>query len=72
MGDGRLEPRQAARRTGPSQAPARGRDPRAVSTLSAVVLTEINPSYSPAGDSLDRYIEVVPGTLLAGLGGPDR
>ncbi len=41
-------------------------------TLSAVVLTEVNPSYDPDGDSLDRYIEAVTGALISGLDGPDR
>jgi arginase len=35
--------------------------------LSAVVLTEVNPSYDPAGDSLDRYIDAVTGALVSGL-----
>jgi len=35
--------------------------------LAAVVLTEVNPSYDPAGDSLDRYIEAVTGALVSGL-----
>jgi hypothetical protein len=39
--------------------------------LSAVVLTEVNPSYDPAGDSLDRYIEAVTGALITGLAGQD-
>jgi len=37
--------------------------------LSAVVLTEVNPSYDPDGDSLARYIEAVTGALIAGLTG---
>ena len=37
-------------------------DPR----LSAVVLTEVNPGYDPAGDSLRRYIEAVTGALVSG------
>jgi arginase len=41
-------------------------------SLSAVVLTEVNPSYDPAGDSLDRYIEAVTGALITGLATPDR
>jgi arginase len=39
----------------------------AAPVLSAVVLTEVNPSYDPDGDSLDRYIEAVTGALIAGL-----
>ena len=35
--------------------------------LSAVVLTEVNPSYDPDGDSLARYIEAVAGALATGL-----
>ncbi len=35
--------------------------------LSAVVLTEVNPSYDPDGDSLDRYSDAVSGALAAGL-----
>ncbi len=35
--------------------------------LAAVVLTEVNPSYDPAGDSLRRYADAVAGALLAGL-----
>jgi arginase len=37
--------------------------------LSAVVLTEVNPSYDPDGDSLDRYVGAVTGALAAGLAG---
>jgi arginase len=37
--------------------------------LSAVVLTEVNPSYDPDGDSLARYTEAVAGALIAGLTG---
>jgi arginase len=37
--------------------------------LSAVVLTEVNPSYDPSGDSLDRYVEAVAGALISGLAG---
>jgi len=37
--------------------------------LAAVVLTEVNPSYDPAGDSLRRYIEAVTGALATGLAG---
>ncbi|HEX3715866.1 MAG TPA: arginase family protein [Trebonia sp.] len=37
--------------------------------LSAVVLTEVNPSYDPHGDSLSRYIETVTGALISGLAG---
>jgi arginase len=35
--------------------------------LAAVVLTEVNPSYDPGGDSLDRYVTAVTGALAAGL-----
>jgi arginase len=37
--------------------------------LSAVVLTEVNPSYDADGDSLSRYIETVTGALISGLAG---
>ena len=37
--------------------------------LSAVVLTEVNPSYDPSGDSLDPYLEAVAGALITGLAG---
>jgi arginase len=39
----------------------------AAPALSAVVLTEVNPSYDPSGDSLDRYLEAVTGALITGL-----
>jgi arginase len=39
----------------------------AAPALSAVVLTEVNPSYDPSGDSLDRYIEAVADALIGGL-----
>jgi arginase len=43
---------------------------RAVEAASRlVVLTEVNPSYDPDGDSLDRYIDAVTGALIAGLAG---
>jgi arginase len=35
--------------------------------LSAVVLTEVNPSYDPDGDSIHRYLDTVAGALSAGL-----
>ena len=35
--------------------------------LAAVVLTEVNPSYDPRGDSLHRYLDTVAGALAAGL-----
>lgn len=35
--------------------------------LSAVVLTEVNPSYDADGDSLSRYVDAVAGALGAGL-----
>jgi arginase len=35
--------------------------------LAAVVLTEVNPSHDPAGDSLRRYIDAVTGALVTGL-----
>ena len=41
----------------------------AAPSLSAVVLTEVNPSYDPSGDSLDRYLEAVTGALITGLAG---
>jgi hypothetical protein len=41
----------------------------AASALSAVVLTEVNPSYDPAGDSLRRYIAAVADALITGLVG---
>jgi arginase len=44
----------------------------AAPALSAVVLTEVNPSYDPSGDSLDRYIEAVTGALISGLDQADR
>ena len=37
--------------------------------LSTVVLTEVNPSYDPSGDSLNRYLEAVTGALITGLAG---
>jgi arginase len=43
----------------------------AAPALSAVVLTEVNPSYDPAGDSLNRYIEAVTGALITGLAEQD-
>ena len=43
----------------------------AAPALSAVVLTEVNPSYDPVGDSLDRYIEAVTGALVTGVVGHD-
>jgi arginase len=38
--------------------------------LAAVVLTEVNPSYDPYGDSLARYLDTVTAALAAGLGPP--
>jgi arginase len=35
--------------------------------LAAVVLTEVNPSYDPDGDSLARYIEAVTGALTTAV-----
>jgi arginase len=35
--------------------------------LAAVVLTEVNPSYDPDGDSLARYVDAVTGALISGL-----
>ena len=35
--------------------------------LSAIVLTEVNPSYDPSGESLDRYLTAVTGALITGL-----
>jgi arginase len=37
--------------------------------LSAVVLTEVNPSYDPDGDSLARYLEAVTDALIVSLRG---
>lgn len=37
--------------------------------LSAVVLTEVNPSYDPDGYSLRRYIDAVTEALVSGLAG---
>jgi arginase len=37
--------------------------------LSAVVLTEVNPSYDPDGYSLRRYIDAVTEALISGLAG---
>jgi arginase len=37
--------------------------------LAAVVLTEVNPSHDPCGESLTRYVEAVTTALAAGLGG---
>jgi arginase len=39
----------------------------AAPALAAVVLTEVNPSHDPAGDSLRRYIEAVTSALVTGL-----
>ena len=44
----------------------------AAPALSTVVLTEVNPSYDPSGDSLDRYLEGVTGALITGLAGSHR
>jgi arginase len=44
----------------------------AAPALSAVVLTEVNPSYDPEGYSLNRYIEAVTGALITGLAGRQR
>lgn len=41
----------------------------AAPALSAVVLTEVNPSYDPSGDCLDRYLTAVTGALITGLAG---
>jgi arginase len=41
----------------------------AAPALSAVVLTEVNPSYDPSGDSLDRYVDAVIGALITALAG---
>jgi arginase len=35
--------------------------------LSAIVLTEVNPSHDPDGRQLRRYVEAVGGALVAGL-----
>jgi arginase len=39
----------------------------AAPTLTAIVLTEVNPSYDPAGDQLGRYVDAVTGAIAAGL-----
>jgi arginase len=39
----------------------------AAPALSAIVLTEVNPSYDPSGDSLGRYLEMVTSALIAGI-----
>lgn len=39
----------------------------AAPTLTAVVLTEVNPSYDPIGDALRRYIDAVTSALISGL-----
>jgi arginase len=35
--------------------------------LRAFVLTEVNPSYDPDGQQLERYVEAVTGSLIAGV-----
>jgi arginase len=35
--------------------------------LAAVVLTEVNPSYDPSGEALDRYVSAVTSALVTGL-----
>jgi arginase len=47
----------------------------AAPTLAAIVLTEVNPSYDPAGRQLARYVDAVTGAIAHGLtdhGGPLR
>jgi arginase len=39
----------------------------AAPTVAAIVLTEVNPSYDPAGRQLTRYVEAVTGAIVAGL-----
>jgi arginase len=39
----------------------------AAPTVAAIVLTEVNPSYDPAGTQLARYIETVGGAIAQGL-----
>jgi arginase len=38
--------------------------------LAAVVLTEVNPTYDPSGEQLQRYVDTVAGALGAGLRSP--
>jgi arginase len=35
--------------------------------LTAIVLTEVNPSHDPDGQQLRRYVDAVGGALAAGL-----
>jgi arginase len=39
----------------------------AAPTLAAIVLTEVNPSYDPAGDQLARYVDTVAAAIASGL-----
>jgi arginase len=41
----------------------------AAPSLAVVVLTEVNPSYDPSGESLRRYVEAVTSALVTGLAG---
>jgi arginase len=43
-----------------------------VPRLRAAVFTEVNPSYEPSGAALARYVDVVAGSLAAGLTGDLR
>ena len=37
--------------------------------LTAIVLTEVNPSHDPDGRQLRRYVDAVGGALVTGLAG---
>jgi arginase len=39
----------------------------AAPTVAAIVLTEVNPSYDPAGHQLARYVDAVTGAIARGL-----
>jgi arginase len=41
----------------------------AAPTMAAIVLTEVNPSYDPAGHQLARYVDAVTGAIARGLTG---
>jgi arginase len=42
----------------------------AAPTVTAIVLTEVNPSYDPTGGQLARYVEAVTGAIARGLTTP--
>jgi arginase len=44
----------------------------AAADLTAIVLTEVNPSYDPSGQQLRRYVQAVTDSLSAGLRGRER